>query len=118
MSSIDLVELWFQKWETGDFMDLPISDDFCHTSPYGTISGKNAYLELVSSNKEKFLNHRFQIHDAIYDKEKACIRYTAIQEDFKLEVTEWYRIKNDLIVEIIAYYNIAEPRIDIEDQNS
>ena len=32
--------------------------------------------------------------------------YTAKQEDFELEVTEWHYVKNNLIQKIIAYYNI------------
>ncbi len=97
---------WFLKWEEGDIDNLPITDDFVHTSPYGTISGKAAYLDLVRANKDKFLNHRFEIHETIASEGKACIRYTAIQTDFRLEVTEWHYFRNELIFKIIAYYNI------------
>jgi hypothetical protein len=107
-----LVKTWFEKWDDGDFYHLPVSDNFKHTSPFGTISGKKEYLSLVESNKEKFLGHRFQIHDEIYDNDRACVRYTAIQGDFRLDVSEWYYIKNDLIEEIIAYYHIGEIRED------
>ena len=102
----ELVHLWFEKWETGDFLNLPISDNFRHTSPYGLIIGKKDYVELVESNKDKFLGHRFEIHDKIYSEGKACIRYTAVQDDFRLEVSEWHYEKNGLIEEIVAYYNI------------
>ncbi|MFD1096151.1 nuclear transport factor 2 family protein [Salegentibacter chungangensis] len=109
-----LVQQWFSKWENGDFLNLPISDNFKHTSPYGTIAGKNQYLSLVEANRGKFLNHRFEILDELYGQSKACIRYTAIHDDFSLEVTEWHYIKNGLIEEIVAYYNIEEKRIEIE----
>lgn len=92
-------------------MDLPISNNFKHTSPFGTIDGKKAYLEVVNHNKNKFLNYTFEIHGAIYQTDKACVRYTAKQEsDFKLEVSEWYYIKNNLIEKVIAYYHIGEIR--------
>ena len=74
-----LVKTWFDKWEEGDFLNLPVAEHFEHTSPFGTISGKQAYLDLVKANEDKFLGYRFEIHDAIYDGQKACIRYTAIQ---------------------------------------
>lgn len=35
-----LVKKWFDKWEEGDYLHLPISEDFKHTSPFGTINGK------------------------------------------------------------------------------
>ena len=101
-----LVKKWFDQWVSGDFLDLPIAEHFKHTSPYGTIDGKKPYLELVQANKDKFLGYRFDIHDAIYDEDKACVRYTAVQGGFRLEVSEWHYVKDGLIDEIVAYYNI------------
>lgn len=103
-----LVNNWFEKWRTGDFLNLPISDDFQHTSPFGTIEGKQAYMDVVETNKVKFLGYEFIIHDAMYLEDKACVRYTAIQGDFKLDVSEWYYPKGDKIEKIIAYYHIGE----------
>ncbi len=106
MSPKQLVKNWFDKWEEGDFLNLPISENFSHTSPYGTINGKEQYIKLVEANKDKFLGHRFGIHDEIYEKNRACVRYTAIKENFSLDVSEWHYCKNGLIEKIIAYYNI------------
>jgi len=69
---------------------------------------------LVEANKDKFLGHRFEIHDIICYTAKARVRYSAIQGDFRLEVTEWHFVKDGLIEEIVAYYNIKEERIKIE----
>lgn len=113
-----IVQKWFKTWESGDYLNLPISDNFKHTSPYGTIKGKKEYLNLVQSNKEKFLDHQFQILDGIYEENKACLRYLAIQGDFRLEVSEWYYILKGEIVEIVAYYNIEEERIKIDKQDN
>jgi len=111
MNIKNLVKTWFSKWEEGDFHHLPVSDNFKHTSPFGTIDGKKAYLDLVEKNKDKFLGHVFKLHDAIYEKDRACVRYTASQgDDFSLDVSEWYYVKNGLIEEIIAYYHIGEIR--------
>ena len=103
-----LVKKWFDKWDKGDFLNLPVSENFKHTSPFGTIKGKKQYLRLVEENKDKFLGYRFEIHDEIYNNDKACVRYTAIQGDFILDVSEWYYVKNNLIEEIIAYYHMGE----------
>jgi hypothetical protein len=108
----NLVNQWFEKWRAGDFYDLPISENFKHTSPFGTTDGKEAYIKLVEANKDKFLGYRFEIHDEIYDDDKACVRYTAVQGDFNLDVSEWYYIKDKLIGKIIAHYHIGEIRED------
>lgn len=107
-----LVHEWFNKWKAGDYYNIPISENFKHTSPFGTIDDKKVYIKLVEANKEKFLGYNFEIHDEIYEEDKACVRYTAIQGDFKLDVSEWYYIKNNLIEEIIAHYHIGEIRAD------
>ena len=107
----ELVKKWFEKWECGDYLNLPLSEDFKHTSPFGTIEGKRAYLDLVKENEEKFLGYTFYLHDWIYDNDRACVRYTTKQgKDFSLDVSEWYYMKDNLIQEIISYYHIGEIR--------
>jgi hypothetical protein len=106
MEIMDLVNAWFEKWENGEFMNLPISENFMHTSPYGTIEGKKAYIDLIVANIDKFLGHRFEIHDMIFKSEKACVRYTAIKDNFTLDVSEWHYVNNGEIEKIVAYYNI------------
>ena len=101
-----LVRLWFDCWEHGNFEALPIAPEFKHTSPYGTIENRNSYLEIVRANRDKFLGHRFEIHDIFYDSDRVCVRYSALKKNFRLEVSEWHYIKSGMIQEIIAYYNI------------
>ena len=107
----ELVTQWFEKWDNGDYRNLPISKNFKHTSPFGTIDGKQTYLDLVKENENKFLGQSFDIHDAIYENDRACVRYTAKQgKDFSLDVSEWYYRKDNLIEEIVSYYHIGEIR--------
>ncbi len=110
MSIEKLVNDWFTKWEKGEFRDLPISDSFRHTSPFGTIEGKDAYLKLVQENQDRFLGYQFDIHDRIFRDDSACVRYTAKQNGFMLDVSEWYYVKNDLIEQVIAYFHIGDIR--------
>ena len=112
MSTKEAVAQWFAAWEKGDLTRLPITRDFCHTSPFGTIEGKSTYLDLVEKNRDKFLGYHFDLHDALYGEDHACVRYTAMQGDFSLDVSEWYYMKEGLIAQIIAYYHIGELRED------
>ena len=103
-----LVQTWFQKWEEGDFRGIPVTDGFVHTSPYGTITGKDAYLELVEANADQFLGYRFEIHDELYGEDRACIRYTARADDFALDVSEWFHAEEGAISSVASYYNVGE----------
>ena len=108
MKPKDIIKDWFKKWELGDFLNLPLTEEFKHTSPFGTIKGKEEYLNLVKTNKDKFLGYKFEIIDELYEGDKGCIRYKALQGDFSLDVSEWHYIEKDLIKEIVAYYHIGE----------
>ena len=110
MKSQEIITDWFKKWELGDFLNLPLTEHFKHTSPFGTINGKAEYLNLVETNKDKFLGYKFEIIDEMYEMDKGCIRYKALQSDFSLDVSEWHYIENGLIKEIVAYYHIGEIR--------
>ncbi len=70
----ELVGLWFEKWEEGDYHAIPVTEAFTHTSPFGTIDGKPTYLSLVDANEDQFLGYTFEIHDALYGAGTACAR--------------------------------------------
>jgi len=50
--------------------------------------------------------------EELCDDGKACVRFTAIQGEFRLVVSEWHFEKNGLIHRIIAHYHIGEIRRD------
>ena len=101
-----LVRQWFHAWDHNDYSNIPVSEDFRHTSPYGTIEGRGPYLQLVEANNEKFLGNRIDIKDEIYQDHHACVRYTIVNKDFTMEVSEWFYLGEGSIREIVAYYNI------------
>lgn len=110
MTIKELVHAWFELWKTGDFEQLPLAENFTHTSPYGKVEGKEAYLDLARANKEAFTGNTFEIHDTLFDVKRACVRYTMISPTGTLKVSEWIYEKDGLISEIIAYYNLEEER--------
>lgn len=118
MNAKELILKWFDCWEKGEIENLPVSDEFEHHSPFGVIKGKQEYLNLIEKNKDKFLGYRFEVHELIFEEQRACSRYSAIQNDFRLDVSEWYEIVDRTILRIRAYYHIGEIRDDrkLEDQ--
>lgn len=112
MTCKELAHEWFSKWDAGDFERLPLATDFQHTSPYGTISGKNTYLDLVRANTRKFLGNQITIIDDIFLESRGCVRYSLVNTDFSMEVTEWFYTANNLIKQIVAYYHIGDTIVD------
>ena len=59
MNSEQVVKKWFQSWENEDYLNLPITEDFKHTSPFDTFTTKKVYIKMVEE-----IDHKGQeIHD-------------------------------------------------------
>jgi SnoaL-like domain len=102
------VRQWFDCWEDGDYHDIPVTDDFIHTSPYGTIRGREAYIGLVDANRDDFLGYRFEVLDEIHTEDIACVRYAARSGDFTLEASEWFFAGDGGIARIISYFDVGQ----------
>jgi hypothetical protein len=51
MVSRELVDSWFDAFRERDISKLELAEDFVHTSPYGEIKGRDAYLDLVGRTR-------------------------------------------------------------------
>ncbi len=105
------VAQWFACWNSGVIDDLPITDDFRHTSPFGTIETKSRYLEIVNRNRESFLGNRLTLLKYIVDGNDACVQFRQTRDDdpgFEMTVCEWYVLDGDRIREIQSFYNIGD----------
>lgn len=108
------VTQWFACWNKGVVDDLPITDDFCHTSPFGTIKTKTRYLEIVNKNRESFLGNRLDLLKKIVDGDNVCVQFRqtrADDPDFEMIVCEWYVLDGGRIKEIESFYNIGDAQI-------
>ncbi len=109
-----VVRQWFSCWETGNLNDLPILDDFSHSSPFGTIETKARYLEIVRKNISDFLGNKLTVVDQIKEGDKVCVQFEQKNANTGLEmrVCEWYTLEGDRIKEIRSFYNIGDARIE------
>ena len=101
-----MVHKWFEKWRTEDFYNLPITENFKHTSPFGTIDGKEAYLKLVEDNKlldstvEEIMEECFPILDAKTEIDEVK---KVMKENNAILVSDFGRI-----VDLITRYDLIE----------
>ena len=111
METQRLINQWFGLCQSGDYNSLPLAPNFSHTSPFGTIRGKDAYLKVISANEDKFLGYSFEILDSMHQGSTACVRYLAKQgENFQLHISEWFYTTEVAIEKIVSYYHIGEIR--------
>lgn len=104
------VSNWFDCWNSGDIDALPITDDFSHRSPFGEISPKSQYMEIVNQNRDQFLGNRLTILKSIVDGDNVCVQFRQTRDndpDFEMTVCEWYQLQGDKIQAIESFYNIG-----------
>ncbi len=108
-----VVAKWISCWETGDVESLPVTEDFSHTSPFGTIQPKSKYMEIVLKNKKDFLGNTLTVTQQITEGNNVCVQFEQKNANTGLEmsVCEWYRIEGDLIKEIRSFYNVGDATI-------
>ncbi|NVJ65947.1 MAG: nuclear transport factor 2 family protein [Gammaproteobacteria bacterium] len=107
------VQKWFDCWNCGNIDDLPITDDFSHTSPFGTISPKSQYMQIVNKNRKDFLGNSLTVTAHIQDGNQVCVQFDQKNANTSLEMTvcEWYQFEGDLIKSIRSFYNIGNAEI-------
>jgi len=108
-----VIKKWFECWETGNIDALPITDNFSHTSPFGTIQPKKRYLEIVSKNKKDFLENKLTVLKQIKEGNEVCVQFEQKNTNTGLEMTvcEWYVLDGNLIKAIRSFYNVGDAEI-------
>ncbi|MDX1378896.1 MAG: nuclear transport factor 2 family protein [Anaerolineales bacterium] len=101
-----LADLWFDAFREKDISILEgnLAEDFTHTSPYGTIKGKEAYLDLVRENPEAFFSPVIEILDVIESGNSFAVRYLVNENP----ACDCIYIQEDQISEIYSYYHVGE----------
>ena len=108
-----VVAKWISCWQTGTVEELPISEDFSHTSPFGTIAPKDKYMDIVYKNKDDFIGNKLKVTRQIQEGNNVCVQFEQSNKKTGLEmsVCEWYVIEGDLIKEIRSFYNIGNAEL-------
>ncbi|WP_422105193.1 nuclear transport factor 2 family protein [Winogradskyella sp.] len=108
-----IVEKWLSCWKNGNIEDLPITEDFSHTSPFGTIAPKSKYMDIVLKNRKDFLGNTLTVIKQIQEGNNVCIQFEQHNKNTGLEmaVCEWYQIEGNLIKDIRSFYNIGNAEI-------
>jgi|GEM_PF-1793971 len=104
---------WITIWNDGDPADLPLADDFQHTSPYGHIEGRDRYLEVVGPMAKENVS-RLTIEDVLVSGHQSVIRYqNRLASGKTMYACDWLTFKNGKLARVRSYYERpAESRTD------
>lgn len=99
----DIVDAWFDAFREKDISKLNLAEDFVHTSPFGEIKGREAYLELVRKNAEAFFGPTIEILDVIEGGDRFAVRYLVDGNP----ACDCIYVQGGEISEIYSYYHVG-----------
>ena len=101
-----LAEAWFEAFRNKDINELAntLAEDFVHSSPFGEIKPKQAYLDLVRSNPEAFFSPVIEILDVFDCGDKVAVRYLVNTNP----ACDCIYARDGQITEIHSYYHYGK----------
>lgn len=101
-----LAEAWFEVFRNRDIDKLArlLAEDFVHTSPFGEIKPRQAYLDLVRANPQAFFSPVIEILDLFDCGDKVAVRYLVN----KNPACDCIYARDGQIAEIFSYYHYGE----------
>lgn len=102
--SRELVDSWFDAFREKDLSRLHLADNFVHSSPFGEIKGRDAYLDLVRDNSEAFFSPRLEIIDVLDGGSKFAVRYLVNGNP----ACDCIYVEDGQISRIYSYYHYGE----------
>lgn len=104
LMSRQVVDSWFDAFRKKDISLLKLAEDFVHTSPFGEIKGRDAYLAIVQENPEAFFRPTIEVVDILEDGHKFAVRYLLDGNPS----CDCIYVRNGQIAEIYSYYHYGD----------
>ncbi|HSM70157.1 MAG TPA: nuclear transport factor 2 family protein [Anaerolineales bacterium] len=101
-----LANTWFDAFREKNIsiLEANLAEDFVHTSPYGIVKGREAYLDMVRENPEAFFSPVIDILDVIEGSNSFAVRYLVNDNP----ACDCIYGRDGQIPEIISYYHVGK----------
>lgn len=104
MTAEQLARLWIDCWNEGRPDDIPLAEDFTHSSPYGTVSGREAYLEWVKPLAAANVAD-LRVIRVLGGKEEAAIWFEMDSGERVVKTVDWVQVRGSEIASIQSFYD-------------
>jgi hypothetical protein len=104
--SAQLARAWIQGWIDGKPDDIPLATDFVHTSPYGTVKGREKYLEWVKPMAAENVAN-LEIIKILGGEGEAVIWFEMTSPGGVVPSCDWVEVENGEITRITSFYDAS-----------
>lgn len=107
----ELATGWIQAWirMDMDWLRERLAPDFVHTSPFGRLEGRDAYLETVEPMARKSVME-LTIRDVIASGDRAAVWFENRTPNGPVPTCDWVHVEGDMIGEIRSFYDTTAVR--------
>lgn len=99
-----LARQWIELWNQGKPDDIPLATHFIHTSPFGVMKGREAYLRAVKPIAAANVTD-LQVITILASNSEASIRFIMKTPNGSVEVVDWVKCENGVITAIDSFYD-------------
>ena len=109
--SAELAVGWIEAWMRMDieWLKRHLASDFVHTSPFGRLEGRDAYLETVEPMARKSVQE-LRIREVVASGKQAAVWFENRTSKGVIPSCDWLRVEDGLIHEIQSFYDSAKVR--------
>jgi hypothetical protein len=110
-SSAELAAGWIEAWIRMDMAWLRehLAPSFVHTSPFGRLEGRDAYLATVEPMARKSVT-TLSIKGIVADGDQAAVWFENTTPKGVIPTCDWLRVEGSLIREIRSFYDPSPVR--------
>lgn len=109
MDAAELARTWIEAWNAGAPEGIPLAEDFCHTSPFGRIEGRETYLEWMRPMTGEGAVP-LTIRRVLGGDEEAVVHYEIGMLSGTVAACDWIRVKEGRITDIHSFYDATDMR--------
>jgi hypothetical protein len=99
-----LAKTWIEYWNQSKPDEIPLDENFTHTSPYGTITGRETYLNWVKPLAALNVT-QLNILRIIADDNQAVVHFQMNTPIKPIQACDWITTKDGKITEIHSFYD-------------
>ena len=103
-----LARAWIEGWIEGDPYGIPLAAGFTHTSPFGTIEGREKYLEWMKPMIGK--GPALEIVKTLGQGDEAAIWYEMQAPSGTIACCDWVHVRDGEIAAITSFYDATSLR--------
>ncbi|NNF52110.1 MAG: nuclear transport factor 2 family protein, partial [Gammaproteobacteria bacterium] len=105
-SAEQLARAWIDGWNAGTPEQIPLSPDFAHTSPFGTVSGRERYLEWVRPLAAKNVTS-LKIIRTLSHGDQCAIWFEMGTPNGAVAVCDWVETCDGQVTAITSFYDAS-----------